>query len=144
MKILEKKASRPVIPIISLIDILAILLIFFIVTTTFKEKRALLNIDLPRGSSLPSTQSIEKRLSVSVTPEGRIFLGGEEIPLADLPPRLVELKLAKPELKLELEADTTTPLGLLVSVWDALTAAGFEIKEVPARILLEAGGAGGE
>ena len=44
------------------------------------------------------------------------------------------MKTTVPGLKLELQADTDTPLGLLVKVWDSLKAAGFAINEVPARI----------
>ena len=38
--------------------------------------------------------------------------------------------------KLELEADKQIPLEKLLQVWDALTRAGIQIKDVPARIRL--------
>ena len=136
MKIISAKRTRPVIPIISLIDILAILLIFFIVTTTFKEKKALLNIDLPSAGALAAQQSSERRMVLSATAEGELFLLDKPISIDALPVELAELKLARPDGKLALEADTTTDLGLLISIWDALTTAGFEIKDVPARILV--------
>jgi biopolymer transport protein ExbD len=37
-------------------------------------------------------------------------------------------------MKLELQADTTAALGVLVKVWDALREAGYSINDVPARI----------
>ena len=42
------------VPIVTLIDILAILLIFFIVTTTFKKNESLVKVNLPRSSALAS------------------------------------------------------------------------------------------
>ncbi len=47
---------------------------------------------------------------------------------------LKEMKAALPGVKLELQADQGTPLGLLVKVWDALKSAGWSINDVPARI----------
>ena len=47
-----------------------------------------------------------------------------------------------PERELELEADRGVTLEQLFMIWDALTKAGIEIKNVPARIKLPA--AGGE
>jgi biopolymer transport protein ExbD len=46
----------------------------------------------------------------------------------------MKMKVANPSLKLELEADTETALGVLMKVWDGLRAAGFSINDVPARI----------
>ena len=136
MKILAAKRTRPVIPIIALIDILAILLIFFIVSTTFREKQSLLNINLPTAGSLAAESSSESRLVLAATAEGELFLQDQPVTIDDLPVKLAELKLAQPAAKLALEADTKTDLGLLLSIWDALTTAGFEVKEVPARILV--------
>ena len=39
-----------------------------------------------------------------------------------------------PGRKLELEADKELTVEQLVTIWDALTRAGFEVKDVPARI----------
>jgi len=47
-------------------DILAILLIFFIVTTTFKEPRPALEIDLPTVKDIPSTEITETRSVLAV------------------------------------------------------------------------------
>ena len=48
-----------------------------------------------------------------------------------------QLKADKPSLALELKADEQAPLKNLVNVWDALTQAGYPVKEVPARILVK-------
>jgi biopolymer transport protein ExbD len=63
-----------------------------------------------------------------------------------LPEALKGLKEAKPDAKLEMNADQDMPLGLLVKVWDALKSAGYSINDVPARIqrAAGAGGAGGK
>ena len=137
MKFYTKKASPPVVPIISLIDILAILLIFFIVTTTFKKKKMLLNIALPQSSEMQSGTELVERITLSVTPGEEIFLEDEKVALEDLAEALIALKTDRPEVRLELQADESLSLGFLVGVWDALNQSGFKIGEVPARILLK-------
>ena len=137
MRFFTQRRRLPVVPIISLIDILAILLIFFIATTTFKQKKTLLNISLPKASALSGSSTQTKRLTVSVTKDEEVFIENEAIALDKLGDALQLLKSANPEVKLELKADEELPLGVLIKVWDAFNQAGIAIKDVPARILVE-------
>lgn len=141
MKIYTKRRVAPAVPIISLIDILAILLIFFIVTTTFRKNDALLNISLPQAGNMAANATVEQRLTIAVTEEEEIYIGDQLVPLEALADTLIQMKTANPDVKLELKADENLPLGILVGVWDAFNQAGIAIKDVPARILLKSGGA---
>ena len=137
MRIHTSRRKSPVVPIVSLIDILAILLIFFIVTTTFKKKKTLLPIDIPSTERLEAKSSTEERDTLTVTADGVFQLS--TAPLADIPADilgdvLLGYKDKHPDGKLELRADEAIPLKTLVLIWDALTEAGFKIKDVPARI----------
>ncbi len=136
MNFYTARRRLPQVPIISLIDILAILLIFFIATMTFKQKKALLNINLPQSSGLSSSGAVERRLTVSVTKDEEVWIEDRQVPIEALGTALSELKAADPDAKLELKADEELPLGVLVLVWDAFNEAGIAIKDVPARILL--------
>ncbi|MEZ5327052.1 MAG: hypothetical protein R3F19_18535 [Verrucomicrobiales bacterium] len=40
------------------------------------------------------------------------------------------------DAKLELRVDKKVPVGLLVEVWNVLTKAGIDVKDVPSRILV--------
>ncbi|HUE96171.1 MAG TPA: biopolymer transporter ExbD [Longimicrobiaceae bacterium] len=137
MQFYTRKRANPVVPIVSLIDILAILLIFFIVTTTFKERKALLAIDLPATKSLVSAMESRERLTIAVTRDSEIYLDTEPVKLEDLEGILGMLKAESDRAKLELKADETVELGLLVRIWDAITGAGFRIRDVPARIIVQ-------
>jgi len=121
MKLVSERKRTPEIPIIPLMDILAILLIFFIVTTTFKEPRPALDIDLP-----------------TVKETGVITLDGVKVMPDQLAEYLQSFKNVNPDVKLELEADETVSLSQLFAIWEALTQADIEIKEVPARIKIPA------
>jgi len=125
----------PAIPIVSLIDIMVILLIFFIATTTFRDKKVQLKINLPQSKAMGGVETVEAaRTSITVTSQKDLFVDGNPVAVEKLAAELVRLKTENPAVKLELQADTETPLGLLVQIWDALRASGFSINDVPARI----------
>lgn len=135
MNLRPKRRPVPIIPIVSLIDIMVILLIFFIATTTFRRQNQHLQINIPESQSLGTTSpAADARLAISISKDKEIFLDGAPVSPENLAAALKELREKKPGAKLELEADTETPLGILIKVWDALRAAGYSIQEVPARI----------
>ena len=136
MKLLHTKRKTPEIPIIALMDILAILLIFFIVSTTFKKPRPVLEIDLPTVKELPSTEVADARSVLAIDKEGVVTLDLVQVEIEKLADYLIAYKNVNPDKKLELEADEEVNLEQLFQIWDALTKAGIEIKDVPARINL--------
>ena len=137
MRFIKKKTNRPIVPIVSLIDILAILLIYFILTSAPREDKAFASINLPKASSLAKSLQSSSSLELSLTSDSKIFLGVEEISENQLTTRLKQLKSERPKLRLELKADEQAPLKSLVEAWDALTSAGYPVKDVPARILIK-------
>lgn len=140
MAFYTRKRRTPIIPIVALVDILTVLLIFFVVTTTFKQenRNALLNIALPQASTLTPSLESAPRTSLSVTAESHIFLDDQPVTLDALPDAVRAFRLAQPTARLELKADENAPLGTLVKVWDALAAAGLKVNtDVPTKILLK-------
>ena len=128
--------KRAEVPIVPMIDILFILLVFFIVSTTFKKPRNVLRIEIPTVREIPSDQVSDARSVIAVDPLGNITLDSLAVPEGLLQSYLAAYQKQNPGRKLELEADKRLPLERLLQVWDALTKAGIEIKDVPARIKL--------
>jgi biopolymer transport protein ExbD len=140
MNLRPRRRPVPTIPIVSLIDIMVILLIFFIATTTFKKQKVEVKITLPESKALGgATSAPEVRTTITVTKEQKLFLDAQPVELNKLAIALTSLKEAKPDAKLELEADTDANLGMLVKIWDALREAGYSVNDVPARIQRAAG-----
>jgi len=137
VKFYHKRRSNPVVPIVTLIDILAILLIFFIVTTTFKTNESLVQVNLPRSSEMGKGTAAERRIPLALGKDGRISLGERVVPIESLAEALGEFRATRPGDRLELKADEGAPLGLMVKVWDAATRAGLKLDDLPLRILLE-------
>ncbi len=130
-RINRKRAEVPIVP---MIDILFILLVFFIVSTTFKKRRNILSINLPTVNEVKSQTISDPRSIIAVDALGNITLDSLAVPEGLLQSYLIAFQNQNPGRKLELEADKKLPLERLLEVWDALTKAGIPIQEVPARI----------
>ena len=130
------RRHRAQVPIVPMIDILFILLVFFIVSTTFKKPREILRIELPTVREIPSETVADTRSVIAVDAEGNISLDAVPVPEGLLSGYLQAFQKQNPGRKLELEADRRLPLERLLDIWDALGKAGISIQEVPARIKL--------
>lgn len=134
MELYRPKRKAYNVPIVPLIDILAILLIFVIVTSTRKKTRPVVPIDLPTVREVATAELSVERSVLAITREGEILLEGVEVPEGELADYLKAFQTVNPGRKLELEADEGSSLGQLFTVWEALSEVGIELKEVPARI----------
>lgn len=130
-RIHRKRAEVPIVP---MIDILFILLVFFIVSTTFKKPRDVMKIEIPTVREVPSEQISDTRSVIAVDALGNITLDSLAVPEGLLESYLAAYQKQNPGRELELEADKKLPLERLLQVWDALIKSGIDIKDVPARI----------
>jgi biopolymer transport protein ExbD len=126
MNFYPRRRRKPEVIIISLIDIFAILLIFVIVTTTFKSQLPAVTIKLPEAKSAVAAEKGEEALRLSISEKEEIFLGAKKIPIAELRAELEKLqKLPRPP-KLALAADKRAPFGMVIGVIDILKQAGVK------------------
>jgi biopolymer transport protein ExbD len=134
MNFYTRRKSRPVLQIISMIDILIVLLIFLVVTTTFRESSNHLRLNLPRSGSSSTGGDPVPRLALTVTKDEVIYVGEAPVSAENLISALEDARTSRPDVKLELRMDEKVPLGTTVKIWDALKIAGFEMKDVPFRM----------
>jgi biopolymer transport protein ExbD len=108
-------------PMTSLIDIVFLLLIYFLLTTNFMVDEGI-KIKLPQANaSAPQTEEV---ITVFVDAQGRAFIGDEELSLARLFDRLKEKIGARPDELVVVRADRTVVLNHAVKVMDIAKAAG--------------------
>jgi biopolymer transport protein ExbD len=122
MKVNLGAQRRARIEILPLIDIVFLLLVFFIYAMLSMAVHRGLPVRLPASSSA----EIEKNLTVSVTikEDGDIVLGTERISLTDLALRLREKTKISEALGVLLFADRAVSCQLLVKVLDQIRGAG--------------------
>lgn len=120
------RPKRPlIINLVSLMDILTILLLFFIVTTTFRKNESEVQINLPESTQGTEDERSTEPVILYATKDQKIFLGTKEVQLTAL---VAEIKQAQKDLKspvFALKADEEVPLGFFVKVLDASKEAGL-------------------
>ena len=103
-----------------LIDCVFILLIFFIVTTTFVEETGV-EVDRPQAASAVRLEKTS--ILIALTAGGEIVYGGREIGISGVQP-LVRRLLQREDLPVIIQADTSSQTGLLVRIIDEAKLAG--------------------
>lgn len=103
-----------------LIDCVFILLIFFIVTTTFVEETGV-EVNKPQAAS--SVQLEKTSILLALTEKGEVVYGGREIGFSGIQP-LVKRMLQKEDVPVVIQADTAAPSGLLIRVIDEANLGG--------------------
>ena len=127
MKFQAHVKEEPEINITSLIDVVFLLLIFFMVSTTF-EQQAALRVDLPEASAVESAPERPERLEFVIDEEGRMYLNDEALVNSEhrtIRAAFLEAAGDDRELPIILRADRDTPHHFVVAVMDVAAALGF-------------------
>ena len=134
MNIYVRKTPAMGITIVPMLDILTILLIFFIVHTEFKRQVSVLNLDLPQTHNLVGEKGDNDSVLLEVGADGAIAFGGNVITEQQLPALVQEQLEKNPDCTIQVSAADSSSLGRFLQVLDQLTAAGINVEEVPVRI----------
>jgi biopolymer transport protein ExbD len=129
MKFAVKKRRAPSIIIVSLVDILTILLIFFVVSTTFKKDQPEVQINLPESKTAAAVPAEMEHALITVDQNDEIKLDGRAVSADDLEGAVRELPATR-KSSLALQADKKASYGTIIKVMDALKLAG--VKNLPA------------
>jgi biopolymer transport protein ExbD len=113
----QRRRSAPSIIIVSLIDVLVVVLIFLMVTTSFKQQPSI-KLSLPESKQSQAGAN-EGVLIVTVPKEGPMHLNQKPVTLAKLQELLIEEAKSNPKIVLSIRADNDAPFGQIVKVMDA-------------------------
>lgn len=109
--------------LVPLINIVFLLLIFFMLAGTFTRPE-LFRVEPPR--SLSEALPAEEALDLLVAADGRLALDGEAVSDDSLVPALRQIRQGDPQMRLQIKADADTPSRRLMAVMDLLRQAGVE------------------
>jgi len=127
-----KRYIKPVINIASLVDVLFLLLIFFMVTSAFVEQP---NIKLELPATRHSEVSKVERTVLTISRDGQLFLKEKPVDKQNLEKELRRLMLDTGDDVLVLKADKLVPYGDVVDIMDYAKGAGF--KKIVAPTIME-------
>ncbi len=113
----ERRRPTLLLDLTPLIDVVFLLLIFFMVSTTFVQDAAGLKIDLPRSDNRDLIEASDD-VSVRLGADGSVFVDDEGMTLETLRERLSSAARRDPETMVVLEADQAVDHGRVVEVLD--------------------------
>ena len=129
MKFAVRKRRAPSIIIVSLVDILTILLIFFVVSTTFKKDQPEVKINLPESKTATTAPAELEHALLTISEKDEIKLDGKVVPAEALEGAVRDLPPTR-KSSIALQADKKASFGTIIKVMDALKLAG--VKNLPA------------
>ena len=123
---LEKPLGAPAIELTPIIDMVFLLLIFFLVATTFRESEREMQIALPVASSSAPISAIARDMIINVDASGQIILGGRRIDVEGLRATITKAVSINPQQKVTVRGDRRTPYANIVSVLDVCKTSGIQ------------------
>ena len=127
MQLRAKKTEDPEISLTSLIDVVFLLLIFFMISTTF-EQQAVLKVDLPEASNVSIPENQPDSFELVIDANGQYYLNDRQL----MDGRPSTLKAAFNEaagenrdIPIILRADAETPHHFVVTAMDVTAQLGF-------------------
>ena len=116
----HKRRQAPAVIIVALIDVLIVLLIFLMVTSTFRQQAAM-RLALPESTQAKKPGATQTPpFIITIDEKGVLRLGPEAHPatLEQLKSELLSEVEKKPDLQVALSADKQAPLGEVIKVMD--------------------------
>ena len=127
MKFRRKPRENVEINLASLLDVVFILLLFFVVSTTF-NREAQLKIELPEAESAEVQEAPPRQLEITIAADGSYALNGQGLvksDMATLSSALQKESEGDSSLPLVISADARTPHQAVITAMDAAGKLGF-------------------
>ena len=120
-----RERSRPVLPLAAMVDILFLLLIFFMTASTMRDQELRMQVDLPESQTAQAAGAQPPGVVVTFDAKSRIYVGQREVSLPQLQDLLSELKQASPHESVVVRGDVAGGWGLGIKIMDVAKAAGI-------------------
>jgi len=119
---IERKSRNAEINMAPLIDMVFILLIFFLVTTSFVRESG---VEVKRPIASTAEKQEKTTLIVAVTEEGMIYIDEKLIDIRSVRSTMERFKVENPKGNVVITADRNSLFGVSIEVLDEVRAAGI-------------------
>ena len=132
-----RERSAPVLPLAGMVDVLFLLLIFFMTASVFRDAELAVEVALPDSQSAVSEVGPGTQVIITVDADDRVFLGEREVPLDQLPALLDDLATVVERDSVVVRGDQGASYGVPFAVLDMVKLAG--LGDVSLATVREAG-----
>lgn len=128
-EVTRKKRKEASIDVSPMMDMVFILLIFFVVTSTFTRETG---VEVTKPQAQSASQLEKENILIAITREGSIHVNERQVDIAGLKDVLADVLAKNPDREAVLIADKAAMTGSLVQVIDACTLAGVKKVSIAA------------
>ena len=135
MNLRPNRKELPDINLTPLIDVVFLLLIFFMVSTTF-DRESKIKVELPQATAAAQEEKEQERLDITVDIQGRYYVNQQEVINTDIETlkRAIEKAAGgRQDLPVFITADAKAPYQAVITVMDAAGQLGFVNMSLPIR-----------
>ena len=118
--------ATPTVEITPMIDMVFLLLIFFLVATTFQQTEREMQIALPDAAAATPISNALREIIINVLDDGSIIVSGQPYTPDALAALITIAVDSNPEQKVTIRGDRNTPYANIVTVLDACKGAGVQ------------------
>ncbi len=126
----------PTIELTPIIDMVFLLLIFFLVATTYQQSEREIAIALPEAEAAGPISTVLREVIINVDGQGRIIVGGQTVSLEELRTLVSDAVRVNADQKVSVRGDKDIAYGTIARVLDVCKAAGAQqpfLDTVPMR-----------
>lgn len=139
MQLRSSRTEDPEISLTGLIDVVFLLLIFFMVSTTF-EHQAVLKVDLPEAKNVSAPEDQPNSFELVIDPNGQFYLNDRQLvdgKAATIQAAFIEAAGDDRNIPVILRADAETPHHFVVTAMDVTAQLGFSRLSIATERITE-------
>ena len=120
----ERKSKAPTLALTSMLDVIFLLLCFFVTSSVFSQWESEISIQLPSAKSSEEPDRLPGEIIANIARDGTVRVNGSEISLTELGDKLAKIAKLYPGQAVIIRADKETSYESLVEVIDVCRGAG--------------------
>ncbi len=126
----NKERDESTIDITPMLDIVFIMLIFFIVTTSFVKETG---VEVNRSNAATAVRDERGNILIAITANDEIWIDKRRVDLKAVRANIERLRIEYPEGSVIIQADKLSKSGLLVETMDQIRLAGIQNISIAAK-----------
>ncbi|PHS01306.1 MAG: biopolymer transporter ExbD [Blastopirellula sp.] len=128
--------ETPTLNLTPMIDIVFLLIIFFMVGTKFTENEKQIGLDVPEVNDVGALTSAPEKMLVNLFKDGRITLDRQEVNLEQLHLQLTQAKAEYQDLGVLVRGDADIPFQNVATVLNTCRQAGISEMGISVRLAI--------